>query len=66
MLKGNAGLLPEFSVGNCRGDSLSFSMHSTLLLVCHSSYGPTINRRLLADRTNYTRWVEITSGKDHA
>ena len=26
-------------------------MHGTLLLVCHSSYGLTINGRLLADRT---------------
>ena len=28
------------------------STHGTLLFVCHSSYGPTINGRLLADRTN--------------
>ena len=28
--------------------------HTTLLLVCHGSYGPTINSRLLADHTNYT------------
>ena len=38
----------------------------TLLLVCHSSYGPTINGRLLADCTNYTWPVEIASGKGHA
>ena len=32
-------------------DGSSLRTHGTLLLVCHSSYGPTINGRLLADRT---------------
>ena len=32
----------------------------------HGSYGLTINRKMLADHTNYTHWVEITSGKGHA
>ena len=32
------------------------------LLLCHGSYGLTINGRLLADHINYTRWsVETTS-----
>ena len=39
------------------------SMRGTLLLVCHSSYRPTINGRLLTDHTNYTHRVEIASGK---
>ena len=39
--------------------------HLHVLLVCHSSYEPIINGRLLADSTNYTRLVEITSGKGH-
>ena len=42
-MKGSAGLLPEYSVGNHSGDGSSLSTHGTLLLVCHSSYGPTIN-----------------------
>ena len=33
-------------------DGSSWSMHGSLLLVSLSSYGPTINGRLLADRTN--------------
>ena len=65
-MKGNAGLLPECSVGNCSGDGSSLSTHGTLFLVCHNSYGPTINGRLLADRTNYTLQVEIASGKGRA
>ena len=40
---GNAGLLPDCSVDNRSGDDSILSMHGTLLLVCHSSYGPTIN-----------------------
>ena len=52
-------VLPEFSVGNHSGDSPSSSMYGTLLLICHGSYGPTINGWLLADRTNYTHQVEI-------
>ena len=47
----NAGLLPECSVGNHSGDGSSLSKHGTLLLVCHSTYGPTINGRPLADHT---------------
>ena len=43
----------------------SLSMHGTLLLACHSSYGPTINGRLLVDRTIYTCWLKIDSGMDH-
>ena len=66
MVKGNAGLLPECSVGNRSGDGSEFNTHGTLLLVCHGSYGPTINGRLLTDRTNYTRPFEITSGKARA
>ena len=35
-------------------DGLSWSIHGgNLLLVCYGIYGPTINGRLLADRTNY-------------
>ena len=45
-------LLPECSVGSRSGDGSSFWTHGTLLLVCHSSYGPTINDRPFADRTN--------------
>ena len=45
-----AKLLPECSVGNRSGDGSSLRMHGTLLLVCHGSYGPTINGRLLAER----------------
>ena len=48
-LHGNAGLLSECSIGNCSRDGSSLRLK--LLLVCHSSYGPTINGRLLADRT---------------
>ena len=54
---GHAGLLPECSVGNRSGDSwyLTFGWHST--------YGPTINGRLLADRTKlYTPSSEIALG----
>ena len=54
------------SVGNRSGDGSSLSTHGILLLVCHSSYGPTINGRLLTNCTNYTRRVEITSGKGRA
>ena len=63
------GLLPEYSVSNrSGGDGSSIRTHGTLLLVCHSSYGPpvTINSRLLADRTKYTRRFEIASGKGSA
>ena len=42
------------------------STHGTLLLICHSNYGPTINGRLLQTVQNYTRQVEIASGKGHA
>ena len=45
-------------VGYCQSAALatiakssSLSTHSTLLLVCHSSYAPTFNGRLLADCT---------------
>ena len=34
------------------GESSNLSMHGTLLLVCHSSYAPIFNGRLLADCTN--------------
>ena len=44
-----AGLLPECGVGDHSGDGSSLRTHATLLLVCHSSYGPTINSRLFAD-----------------
>ena len=49
-LHGNAGLLPECSVSDHSGDGSSLRMHSTLLLVGNSSYGLTINDKLLADR----------------
>ena len=65
-MKGNAGLLPECNVGNRSGDGSSLSMHGTFLFVTAAIYGPTINGRLLADRTNYTRRVEIASGKGRA
>ena len=48
-LHGNAGLLPECSVGDCRGDGSGLRINDTLLLVCHSSYRLTINGRLLTD-----------------
>ena len=66
--EGNAGLLPECTIGNHSGDGSNLSTHGTLLLVCHSSYGPTINGRLLIDRTNYISLgqVEIASGKSRA
>ena len=48
-LHGNAGLLPECSVGDRRGDGSRLRMNGTLLLLCHSSYRPTINGRLLTD-----------------
>ena len=59
-------LLLECSIGNRSGDGSSLGTHGTLLLVCHSSYGPTISDRLLTDHTNYTHRVEIASGKGHA
>ena len=59
-MKGNVGLLPECSVGKRSGDGSSLSTHGTLLLVCHSSYGPTINSRLLQTVQNYAHQVEIT------
>ena len=34
-------------------DSLGGGTHGNILLVCLGSNGPTINGRLLADRTNY-------------
>ena len=58
---GHAGLLPECSIGNRSGDSwyLTFGWHST--------YGPTINGRLLADRTKlYTPSSEIALGNGRA
>ena len=42
----------ECSIGNHNGDSSNLSTHGTVLLVCHSSYGTTINSRLLTDHTN--------------
>ena len=47
-VKGNTG--PECSVDNHSGDSSSLTPPGTLLLVCHNTYGLTINGRLLADR----------------
>ena len=44
-------------------DGSSWSMHGNFLLVCHGIYGPTIKSRLPMDCTNYTHWVDITSGK---
>ena len=62
----DAGLLPECSVGICSRDGSSCT-HATLLLVCHSSYGATINGKLLADCTaNNTCRVEIALGKGRA
>ena len=56
-MKGSAGLLPEC---NRSGDGSSLSTHGTLLLVCHSSYGPTINAAGCSQTVqNYTRWVEV-------
>ena len=52
-LHGNAGLMPEYSVDNHSGEDSSLRTHGTLLLVCHSSYGPTINSRLLADHPKF-------------
>ena len=66
LVQGNAGLLPEFSISNRSGGGSSLGMHGTLLLVCHSSYGPTINSRLLTDRKNYTCWFVTVSGKAYA
>ena len=67
LMEGNAGLLPECSVSNCSGDGSSSSTYGTLLLVCHGSYGPTINGRLLTDHTNYTHWVKVAGfRKAHA
>ena len=43
----------ECSIGNRNGDGSNLSTHGTLLLVCHSSYGPTINGRLLTDHTKF-------------
>ena len=37
--------------------------HARQLLICHGSYRPTINGRVPTDHINYTRWVEIASGK---
>ena len=56
LVKGNAGLLPECSIGNHSGGDSSGSTYGTLLLVCHSSYRPTINGRLLAAGL---RWFQV-------
>ena len=57
-------VLPVNKVASGEGSSLR--THGTLLLVRHSSYGPTINRRLLADCTKLYTGVEIASGKGRA
>ena len=59
-----AAVLPVNKVASGEGSSLR--THGTLLLVRHSSYGPTINRRLLADCTKLYTGVEIASGKGRA
>ena len=50
-LHGNAGLLPQCSIGNHSRDGSKLRTHGILLLVCHSTYGPTMNGRLLAHCT---------------
>ena len=52
VLNGNAGLLPECSVGNHSRDGSSLRMHS--------SYRPTINGRLFTD---HTKLYTVASGK---
>ena len=42
------GLWPECSISNRSGDYSSGSTYTSLLHVCHGSYRPTINGRLLA------------------
>ena len=42
--------LNECRVGNRSGDGSGLWTHGSLLVVCHSSYGPTFNGRLFADR----------------
>ena len=49
-------------------EMVKFNTHGTLLIVCHSTYGPIINDRLLADRlqTILAGRLKIASGKGRA
>ena len=54
-LHGNAGLLPEYSVGNCSRDSSCLSTHGTLLLAMD------LPSKADCSQTVHAGWVEIAS-----